>query len=278
MSTVAAVGNARCGSGVKMGWNAMRFLTGYSTDIGTRKNTNQDSLLIQTAVSKRYGEIALAVICDGMGGLAKGELASAVVIQAMAEWFRNDLPALLEAGFAPEALKEQWDRIIKEQDRRISSYGYEHRLSMGTTISALLIIGQNYYIANVGDTRIYLLTDQIYQLTKDQTLVQREIDQGRLTPQQAAVDPRRSVLLQCIGATEGVAADFRAGTLTGKQVFLICCDGFRHVINPEEFYQALHYRALTQEAQITRILDGLVQLNIQRGETDNITAIALRVD
>lgn len=256
----------------------MRFMTAYSTDIGLKKQTNQDSLLIQTGVSQKYGEIAFAVVCDGMGGLAKGELASAVMIRAMADWFRTSLPQMLQREFTPGQLKEQWESIIKEQDRRISSYGYEHHLRMGTTISALLIIGRSYYIANVGDTRIYLLTDQIFQLTKDHTLVQREMDQGCLTPEDAAVDPRRSVLLQCVGASEGVVPDFFTGTVTGKQVFLLCCDGFRHVINPNEFYQSLNYRTMKQEKLMKRKLDELIELNKQRGETDNISAIAIRVD
>lgn len=253
----------------------MRFMTAYSTDIGIKKETNQDSLLIQTATSRNYGEIAFGVICDGMGGLAKGELASAVLIRAMGEWFRNDLPQMLQNGFSAQELQLQWGKIIHEQDQKISAYGNENHLRMGTTISALLIIGQSYYIVNVGDTRIYLLTDQIYQLTKDQTLVQREIDQGRLTPQQAAVDPRRSVLLQCVGASGGVVPDFLSGTITGPSVFLVCCDGFRHVINPNKFYQMLQYRAGRGEEQIRQNLDRLIELNKQRGETDNISAVVI---
>ena len=256
----------------------MRFMTAHCTDVGLKKQTNQDSMLIQTASSKKYGEIAFAIVCDGMGGLEKGELASAVLIRAMADWFRFELPRLLDQGFAPERLKEQWEMVIHEQDRKISEYGYQNHLRMGTTITALLIIGQSYYIVNVGDSRIYLLTDQIFQLTKDHTLVQMEMDQGRLTSEQAAVDPRRSVLLQCVGASEGVVPDFFAGNAASKQVFMLCCDGFRHVIKPSEFYQSLNYRTLKNEQVMQQKLQELLELNKQRGETDNISAILVRVD
>ncbi len=256
---------------------SMKFMTAVHTDVGIKKTTNQDSLLVQEAVSGKYGPILFAAVCDGMGGLQKGELASAELVRALANWFRASLPALLEAGFQPEKLREDWARIIREQDFRISDYGDQQRIKTGTTVTALLLIGQNYYIVNVGDSRVYLLSDRLYQLTKDHTVVQREIDQGQLTPEQAAVDPRRSVLLQCVGVSDGVAPDFFAGTVTPRQSFLLCCDGFRHVLAPAEIYQQLNYQAARKESVMQERLVYLTELNKQRGEQDNISAILVRV-
>lgn len=255
----------------------MKFTSALHTDIGLRKKTNQDSLLLQEAYSSQYGEILFAVVCDGMGGLEKGELASAEVIRAMDQWFKRSLPQLLDGGFQPEALQQQWAALIQEQDRRITDYGDRYRLRLGTTLTALLLIGSRYYIVNAGDSRVYMLTDQVYQLTKDHTLVQMEVDQGRLTPEQAEADSRRNVLSQCIGASDGVFPDFFSGELGSGQVFLLCCDGFRHVITPSEMYRELNWRGLKRESIMQERLVQLTELNKERGETDNISAILIRV-
>src|SRR5699024_10334289 len=143
----------------------------------------------------------LAAICDGMGGLAKRDVASAAMVRGLAQWFENELPGLLAAEFSAQALRDSWDQLVQDTARRISDYGAGIHVDLGTTAAVFLVIGNDYFIMNVGDSRVYAVTDQLYQLTKDQTYVQREIDLGRMTPEQAAVDPQRNVLLQCIGAS-----------------------------------------------------------------------------
>ncbi|MCR4950677.1 MAG: serine/threonine-protein phosphatase, partial [Solobacterium sp.] len=175
----------------------MRFLTAFHTDTGPRKTVNQDSLLVMQAETDQ-GNILLAAVCDGMGGLARGETASAMLVQALSEWFENDLPGLLTTGFRREKLWEQWNRLIEETGNRIAEYAAAFHESAGTTVSAILMIDQAYYIMQVGDSRIYLISDQTWQLTKDQTVVQKEIDEGRMTVEQAMTDPQRNVLLQCV--------------------------------------------------------------------------------
>lgn len=254
----------------------MEFLSALHTDIGTKKETNQDSMLLMQAETS-MGEVLFAAICDGMGGLAKGELASAELTLALADWFRQDFPALLEKGFQPSALREQWSEIVERQNRRISRYSSENGLRMGTTLVGLLCLGERYFIINVGDSRLYLVEDQLYQLTHDHTLVQREVDLGRLTPEQALTDSRRSMLLQCIGAGEQVKPDFFVGTLEENQLFLLCCDGFRHVMSAEEFCDYLYGDGEERtEEELKETLMEMTEEIKRRGETDNISAIVIR--
>lgn len=253
----------------------MNFLTAFHTDVGIKKKTNQDSLLIHQAQTDA-GTVLLAVICDGMGGLAKGEVASACMIHAFSDWFRLTLPAMLRAGLQPEALRASWEQLVKDVNQKITGYSDEKGVSMGTTCAALLIAGNTYYIMNIGDCRIYLLSDNIYQLTKDQTYVQREIDAGRMTYEQAQRDPQRNVLLQCVGASPVIEPDFFMGDVEINQCYMICCDGFRHVIGPQEFYQYLNPAVAAEAGVMQQNLVYLTELCKQRMETDNITAIMIR--
>ena len=253
----------------------MRFLTATGTDIGTRKKTNQDSALILQADTDQ-GPALLASICDGMGGLAKGEVASAAMVQALSHWFKKDFPKLLAEGFSEDKLWREWTDLIDDTNIRLSDYGRELHVELGTTAAAVLVLGGRYYILNVGDSRVYLVYDALYQLTKDQTFVQQEIDAGRMTPQEASVDPRQSILLQCIGATRMIHPEFLAGDLPKGSVFMLCCDGFRHFVAPEEFFRAFQASRMKNRATMEDIIHEMIQLNISRGEDENITALLIK--
>lgn len=253
----------------------MKFLTCTHTDVGTRKKTNQDSMLVMQASTDR-GQVLLASVCDGMGGLAKGEVASCAMVEALQGWFANELPKLLAAGLTEEVLFSQWQDLIQRAGDRISDYGASINVDLGTTCVALLVMEGDYYLVNVGDSRIYLIADTIYQLTKDQTYVQREIDEGRLTYEQAATDPNRSVLLQCVGATRVIEPVFYHGKCLPGQVFMLCCDGFRHVISSQEFFDAFNPKKMKNKDIMKQKLEELTRLNIARHEDDNISAILVK--
>ncbi|MBQ6839661.1 MAG: serine/threonine-protein phosphatase [Oscillospiraceae bacterium] len=253
----------------------MNFLTAFHTDVGIRKKTNQDSLLIHQAQTDS-GNVLLAVICDGMGGLAKGEVASACMIRAFSDWFRLELPGMLSAGLQPEALRTSWEQLVSSVNQRITDYSDRNNVTMGTTCVALLIINETYYIMNIGDSRIYLISDNIYQLTKDQTYVQREMDAGRMTYEESLTDPQRSVLLQCVGASAVIEPDFFMGEVKINQCYMLCCDGFRHVIGAQEFFDVLNPSVNTDAGVMQQNLVYLTELNKQRNEVDNITAALIR--
>lgn len=254
----------------------MAYKTAWCTDVGIRKETNQDSALLMQADSS-YGSLLMAAICDGMGGLSKGEVASACLIERLKNWFLNELIPLLGQDEFESVLYHSWNRLIEEQNKKISFYGQENRLSLGTTVAVLLFVGDTYYIMNVGDSRIYLLSDQVYQLTHDQTLVQKEVDEGRITVEEALQDSRRNVLLQCVGASNVVTPDFFVGKICPGTGYLICSDGFRHEISPEEMYEKLCVTSITSQQQMKQGLKELVEMNKNRQEVDNITAILIHV-
>lgn len=254
----------------------MKFISGCYTDIGTRKSTNQDSMLLLHADTPQ-GEAVFASVCDGMGGLAKGEVASSDTIYALSNWFRTKFPELIAGGaLNAEELRRQWMELMRDQDSRISRYGAQNGWKLGTTLVCLLIYNGQYYVGNIGDSRAYLLSDQIYQITHDHTVVQRKLDQGLITFEQAMSDPQRSVLLQCIGASDYVEPDFFGGAVYPDQSFLLCCDGFRHVIAPGELFESLRAQRCPSTEAIEQNLYQLTELNKNRGETDNISAIVIR--
>lgn len=253
----------------------MNFMISANSDIGIKKSTNQDSLLIKVAQTN-LGKVCLGIVCDGMGGLSNGELASATVIRTFENWFEYSFPEMLKRGFTKEELKLQWDNMVLEQNQKLSTYAARRGTRMGTTIVALLIINDNYYIMNVGDSRAYVITDQLYQLTKDQTFVQCELDAGRITEEQAKCHPQRNVLLQCIGASEVVNPDFYEGPVYPDSVFVLCSDGFRHIITPEEIYEQLNPSVLVSESVMKENAVWLTELNKQRREVDNISVAVIR--
>ncbi|MFI3170090.1 MAG: PP2C family serine/threonine-protein phosphatase [Faecalibacterium sp.] len=254
----------------------MEIKSCYVTDIGIQKQTNQDSLLIKVA-NTPFGRVAFSVVCDGMGGLAKGEIASAALIAAFEDWFNQQLPALLQEGITPHALSQQWNDIIQVQNQRIAEYGRGYGISLGTTAVALLLLPEVYYALNVGDSRVYELTaTELTCLTQDQTLIAQEIRAGRLTPEQAETDPRRSVLLQCVGASNVVTPEFLVGQTHPSATYLLCSDGFRHVITEAEIHQYLNPQTAPTTEHLQQYAQTLVDLNKQRLENDNITVVLLQ--
>ena len=121
----------------------MRFIATADTDIGIRKNTNQDSCLIKHA-STDIGEVLLAIVCDGMGGLAKGELASATVIRAFSDWFNNELPYEL-SNLDMSIIGEKWSLLLKDLNAQILGHSASNGGSnMGTTFSGVLFVNNEY--------------------------------------------------------------------------------------------------------------------------------------
>lgn len=253
----------------------MSFIAAVHTDIGIKKNTNQDSALIMEAKSD-LGEVLLAVICDGMGGLANGEVASAAVIKEFEKWFETQLPSIMSMQNPVDRIFSSWEKIALSCNERIAAFGRSQNVSMGTTLIAMLFFNGKYYIINIGDSRAYCLTDNIYKLTKDQTFVQREMDMGRMTPEEAKTSPRRNVLLQCIGASELVEPDFFTGEYEPNQVYMLCSDGFRHIITDAEIYERLNPQILVNEKAIVDNAVYLTELNKYRRELDNITVSVIK--
>lgn len=252
----------------------MRFTATADTDVGRRKN-NQDSALVKHA---KYsgGEVLLAVVCDGMGGLASGELASATVIRAFSEWFDKELPIeLIDPDM--EVIGRKWELLLKTLNVKIAEYTSGTSARMGTTFSGMLCIGDKLLIGHVGDSRIYFIDRQLFQLTEDHTYVAFQIKKGALTPEQAKTDPMRNYLLQCVGASPSINPQIITGKVKSG-TYLICSDGFRHEVTDKEMYMALNPKQLPDKEAMHGAIQRLTKLVQQRGESDNVTAVLIKAE
>lgn len=126
---------------------------------------------------------------------------------------------------------------------------------------------------DVGDCRTYIISDTLTQLTTDHTIVQRELTEGKLTPEQARKDSRQSLLLQCVGAGKDVKPDYLSGEVLPHRTFLICCDGFRRKVTEAEIKKSCRYSS--KEKKLHEALEETAQLCMKRKETDNITGILI---
>ena len=253
----------------------MDFLISANTDVGAVKTTNQDSwstLMLDTP----QGKMVFAILCDGMGGLEHGEVASASAVRAFRKWATTVLPELCREPLEDCDIRRQWQGIISELNIRIQRYSEAKNTRMGTTVVAMLLTQGRYYIVNVGDSRAYELTDHICQITKDHSVVARELDAGRITPEEAEHHPQRNVLTQCVGASREVYADIYFGRVKKNAVYMLCSDGFRHEIKADELFERLCPSVLCDERTMHGNSEELIELNKQRGEDDNISVVLVR--
>lgn len=253
----------------------MDFIISADTDIGNTRKTNQDSVAVLIADTGTE-PIAFGIVCDGMGGLAKGELASATLINAMVSWFKKELPQLILNGIDDSIIREQWTAIVRDNNTIIKEYGTNNGFNLGTTIAAILLTQNRYYAINVGDSRIYEIFNEVEQITEDQTVVAQELKYGRLTEEQAKKDPRNSVLLQCVGASQVVNPDFFFGTTKKDAMYMLCSDGFRHEINNQDIFNYFQPEVNNDAATMANNIRTLIDINKQRMEKDNISAALIR--
>lgn len=255
----------------------MEFLVDGVTDIGIKKKSNQDSYCYKI-IESEYGKIFFAVLCDGMGGLQKGEVASATVVKHFSDWAEKNLKEIIATNTLNDyTIKKQFKNIIQNENKKIFMYGKNKGAAIGTTITVLLIVKDKYYIANVGDTRAYeIVNNNIKLITHDHSLVQREVDNGLITQDQAQKDSRRNILLQCIGATRNVKEDIFIGNVESNTIFVLATDGFRNKITNKELLSEYKNEEITDEQSINVKTNNIVKIVKSRMEMDNISAVVVK--
>ena len=252
----------------------MYYTATADTDVGIKKQTNQDSILIKHGQCEK-GEILLAVICDGMGGLKKGEVASATVVRKFSEWFDLELPFELK-NLDMNIIADKWSLLLKDLNIKIAEYGQQDGIRLGTTFTGVLFIDDQYLTVHVGDTRLYQLDSGLKQLTTDHTFVAREIKRGNLTVEQAKKDKRRNMLLQCVGASERIEPEILTGTVQ-QGAYMLCSDGFRHEISESEIYESLNPVNLINKEAMHNNVKYLIEQVKKRNEKDNISVVLVKV-
>lgn len=252
----------------------MEYIVAADSDIGISKEINQDGICIKTAKAGS-DNAALVLVCDGMGGLSKGEVASAAVINAFSEWFDNRLADEFDSW---DMIKQDVLDMLQKLNSKIMAYGQKNHFQLGTTATGMIVINSRYMIFHVGDTRIYKISYQLNPLTEDHTFINREIKLGTMTPEQARSDSRRNALTQCIGVTGEMSPDITFGAVESGANYMLCSDGFRHVLTDEEILENLSPRIVTTKTAMKIKMRSLIETVKERGEKDNISAAMFRAE
>lgn len=236
----------------------MRLVFAAATDVGRMRKNNEDSYLSSKPV---------AAVADGMGGHSAGEVASAIAIE--------ELAALRDRGpwDSETAATDDLKQAILRANRRIREMAASDRKlnGMGTTLVALLEDGDMVHVANVGDSRGYLLRQgELSQVTVDHSLVQELVDDGRLSPEDAERHPQRSVITRALGIDPEVEFDLFTYKLQVGDRLLLCSDGLSDVVEPAQIR-----RVLLRVRNAHRAARELVTMANEQGGPDNITVIVV---
>ena len=255
----------------------MEFHIASATDTGCTKRENQDSYYTKQ-LSMEIGAVAFAVLCDGMGGLEHGNVASSTIVSAFREWGDTILPTFSREDLEDCTIRRQWSALVETQNFKLRAFGKANQCRLGSTVAALLLTSERYFILNIGDTRIYEITESIRQLTEDHTLIANEVRLGNIAPDQAANAPMQNILTRCVGVNRLAEPDFFFGETSPNAVYLLCSDGFRRRISEDEIQKSMkprrHFDREAMNAEETR----LVSLNRTRGERDDITVLSVSTE
>lgn len=224
--------------------------------------SNQDTLSLQEVeVGKK--KILFALICDGMGGLQEGSLASGYVAEQMTEWFCREAVTMIRRHKSGRKLLRAGLRVLYGCNEKMNYFARGKGIRFGTTLTAFLLVGGKYYIWHSGDCGLYRVTsfagrDRIRRLTGLHTV-------------------NAHTLTRCIGSFPWKPPDtYSKRLLLKKNSFLLCSDGFWHRTEEERLMTALRPQELLREEQLGRRLRELAGYAKKRGETDNMSAVVIR--
>jgi protein phosphatase len=255
------------------------------TDVGRTRDHNEDCFIVADLTRKNASlqpEVrehqlgpkgSLMVVADGMGGAAAGEVASEmateIIYQHMINKWVND------SEQTPQQFAFRLKEAVEEANTRIHAYAKEHpeMRGMGTTTTAVGVLGDSLYLTQVGDSRAYLVrAGRAIQLTKDQSLMQRLVDAGELTEEEAERSERRNIILQALGPDPRVRVDLTNQPVRRGDVLVMCSDGLSGQVGREEIATI----ASQDGKDLARICTELIELANERGGPDNITVIVAR--
>jgi protein phosphatase len=218
----------------------------------------------------------LFAVADGMGGALAGEVASGLAVSTLGSEMARRVRGITEGNEPPERHAEMLRSAVEAANACIRGEGENNpqRTGMGTTLTAVWILGETAEIAQVGDSRAYLFRDgHLKQLTKDQSLVGKLIEDGIITEEEAERMAGRNIILQALGTEEPLEVVHEQMRLEGGDMLLLCTDGLSGVVNNRDLEEELRKGGTSQEicARLTDLANG-------RGGPDNITVLLARTD
>ena len=235
------------------------------THIGRRRDMNQDYMYTSTTP---VGSLPnLFVVADGMGGHNAGEYASRFTVDKMVEVISQNRQQEPVAAMK-EALTEANSQLLEEAGADPSKSG------MGTTVVAATVIGDLLHVANIGDSRLYVIDHEaIRQITRDHSLVEEMVRLGEMDKAAAKVHPDKNIITRAIGVTRELAVDFFEVELRPGDMILLCSDGLTNMVEDEEIKEIV-----LEQKNIVEKAEKLINTANENGGKDNITAIVVRME
>ena len=231
------------------------------TDVGKIRKINEDSFKYFTSDKYSY-----AIVADGMGGHLAGEVASKMAVDIIGDYIAENMKDNLDRFQAKEVI----NRAFKKANTQIYEYSCENERVMGMGPTATLCLIKDGYIiyAHIGDSRAYLVSDTIKQITRDHSYVQELVKLGQITPQEAKHHPRRHYITRAMGVEDAVRVDIGIDNYYGETI-LICSDGLYGEIDDDELFRCIKSKSPKDSvAELTEIAK-------ERGGSDNITAVIM---
>ena len=235
------------------------------TDIGLVRETNQDAFSFGSFDDGN----CWAVVCDGMGGVSGGQVASEICVEKVSEAikrsYRKGITVSSAKNLLTTAINAANFAVFKEAQENIELKG------MGTTVVAVLALGSIAVVAHVGDSRAYLINDEIIQITKDHSFVQLLIDTGKITEEEANVHPDRNVITRAVGIEYVVDVEIDIVDINDNDKLLICTDGLNGYVPDADILKIIkEYGDSSTEK--------LVETANNAGGRDNVTVVILTAD
>ena len=256
------------------------------SDVGRTREHNEDAyvvadletgepVLFRSVLSQRgSGRGTLFMVADGMGGAAAGEIASEMAVEVVLQQMRRRWSTQPTAD--PLAFVAALKASTEAANATIHRYAADHPelRGMGTTATVAGLLGDTLYLAQVGDSRAYLVRDGVaMQITKDQSLMQKLIEAGEISVEEAEQSDRRNIILQALGPDSAVKIDLTHQAVRRGDVLILCSDGLSGLVRADVIAQAVR-----EEPDLDAVCDRLIDSANDAGGPDNITVVAARFD
>jgi serine/threonine protein phosphatase PrpC len=253
-----------------------RLLFGHLSDVGSVRDNNQDSafaLFASSTSADNLPDFGLFIVADGMGGHQEGERASAITTRLVVRHVLREIYEVLLNQQMDDPDRPSISDVLRAAVQEANDSITEQIPEGGTTVTTAIIIDDLAYIAHVGDSRAYMITDdRLEQITRDHSLVQRLIELDQLTPEEAADHPQRNVLYRAIGQSETLDVDAITRRLPPHARLLLCSDGLWNMVPEDRIQEIVLHHKDPQET-----CNQLVELANERGGLDNVTVIVIQM-
>ena len=234
------------------------------TDVGSKRSMNQDFFYCNENAVGSFRN--LFIVADGMGGHKAGDQASRLCVESMERSIRQSVHKTPVTVF--EEAVEAANQTVYEAAQEHSEFE-----GMGTTMVACTLLEDVMYVANIGDSRLYLMRKELTQITNDHSLVEELVKQGNLTESEARIHPQKNIITRALGTDRQVNADFFEIAVQKGDIILLCSDGLSNMLDDEDMAYIIEHSDPLEEAG-TALVEGANR----NGGDDNITVVLAQVE